>query len=100
VRRADSLGDKALGRVDETFPAIRKPTGELYADAKSIVFFPLNKGLDTYGQERKKLGGGDGVITYSKALVSTAFVLSAETLAWVGGFLAAKKQEVSEKAKN
>jgi hypothetical protein len=83
---------------------VKKPTDELYADAKTLVFFPYHKGLEgrdhvltTYNTEYKKVGG-DGLVTYSKALVSTVLIVSTETLNWVGNFLNAKKAEVKETA--
>jgi len=110
VKRVDDLGDKTLCRVDERFPAVTKPTGELYNDAKSLVLFPYHKGLEgrdhifeTYRTEYKKVGG-DGVVTYGKALITTALVVTTEAYSKVYAYLGAKrdtvKAELNEKANN
>ena len=104
VKKVDSLGDQTLSQVDARFPIVKKPTGELYADAKSAVLFPLRKGMEgrnhvlaTYGDERKKVAGGDsdaGIVTSGKAIISTTLVLANETLALITGFLSSRKAEV------
>lgn len=110
VKKADDLGDKTLSKVDEKFPVVKKPTGELYADAKSLVFLPIRTAqsgkdhvLSTYNAECKKVGG-ESIVTYTKALVSTALIITYETLNQVSTFLSAKKEEtkiaIEEKANN
>lgn len=101
VERADQLGSETLARVDERFPAIKKPTGELYADAKNLVLLPYNKGLEgkdhvmnVYSEECRKLGK-ENFVTYSKALVGTAFTIGGETYNWVNDFIAARKTEAA-----
>ncbi|TVY20417.1 hypothetical protein LARI1_G003068 [Lachnellula arida] len=98
VTRADSLLDSSLSTIDTKVPALKKPTSDLYADGKSIVFFPL-KGkdyvLDTYHKEVKKVGG-DGVVGYGKAAVGTGFVVLGDSLGWLSGFLREKKKEGKE----
>lgn len=102
VKKADSFGDTTLSKVDARFPIVKKPTGELYADAKSVVFFPYRKGMEskdhfvtTYSDEYKKVGG-DGIVTYGKALISTTIIITSETVSWVGEFLTAKKAEAKD----
>jgi hypothetical protein len=102
VERADQLGDQTLSKVDEQFPIVKKPTGELYADAKNFVLLPLHRGrqgkehvFGVYQAECKK-SGGENVLAYSKALVGTVFTIGGETLDWVGTFLGSKKAEVKE----
>jgi len=103
ISKADSLGDSTLSTLDQKFPVVKKPTGELYDDAQSVVFFPLKKtteGKDyvwkTYSTEVKKVGGDGGIVTYGKAAVSTGLIISSETLSWLGAFLAKKKGEVKD----
>jgi hypothetical protein len=57
VQMADALGDSTLSILESRFPAVKKPTGELYNE---IIFFPLNKGskgknymLSVFGKEKK-----------------------------------------------
>ncbi|KAL5596515.1 hypothetical protein BROUX41_006740 [Berkeleyomyces rouxiae] len=93
VQKADSIGDETLSKVDARFPAFKKPTSELYAEARSAVLVPYQKTvegrdhvLSTYNAERKKLGA-DGLVAYTKALVGTAVVLGTEGVAWANAAL-------------
>lgn len=102
VKKADSIGDNTLSTLESKFPVVKKPTGELYSDGKSIVFFPLNKGLEskdfvfkTYDSEVKKVGGSS-VVTYGKAAVSTSFIVTGEAYNWLTSFLHAKKTQAKE----
>jgi hypothetical protein len=102
VKKADSLGDSTLSTIDSRFPVVKKPTGELYEEAHSIVFFPLKKTTEgkeyvfkTYNTEVKKVGG-EGIVTYSKAAIATGLVVTHDTLAWLSAFLGPKKAEAKE----
>lgn len=104
VKKADDLGDKALSKVDERFPVVKKPTNELYTDAKGIILFPYHKGLEgrdhvlsLYSDEYKKANGGNdsgfALISTGKAAITTALVLTGETVKFIGDFLSAKKED-------
>ncbi|KAM4059854.1 perilipin-like protein, Mpl1 [Hirsutella rhossiliensis] len=102
VQKADSIGDKTLDRFDEHFPVVRKPTSELYRDTRSLILLPLNKGLEgrdhvfkVYAAEVKKTEQ-QGIVAQGKAAVSTAIVVSNETLCWLGSLLSAKKAEATK----
>jgi len=102
VKKADSLGDSTLSTIDSKFPVVKKPTGELYNDGKSFVFFPLKKGTEgkeyvfgVFGSEKKKVGG-EGLVTVAKATVATGLVVSSDALSWISTFLSKKKAEVKE----
>lgn len=110
VSRADSFGDKTLNAIDERFPVVKKPTGELYENTKGLIFLPYNKAfegkdhvLNIYSTEVKK-NEQAGVVGSAKAAVVTALVVGNETLSWLGSWLSAKKAEasqtVSEKVNN
>ncbi|KAG5960023.1 hypothetical protein E4U13_005974 [Claviceps humidiphila] len=106
VARADSLGDKTLDRIDERFPIMKKPTSDLYKDTRSLILLPFNKGLegrdhvlDVYASEVKKTEQ-KGLVSQGKAAVSTAVVVSTETLGWLSSFLAAKKAEATSAVKD
>lgn len=109
VKKADSMSDGALSQLDERFPALKKPTHELWTDGKNLVFFPVHKGAETkehvftvYGSEYKKVGG-DGVVTTGKALISTGMVVAVEALNWMSGMMKAgetKAKEMSVEAAN
>ncbi|CAM1503959.1 Fc.00g015500.m01.CDS01 [Cosmosporella sp. VM-42] len=103
VQKADQLADKGLERIDERFPVVKKPTGELYNDTKGLILFPLNKGLEgkdhvfkVYSSEYKK-NEQAGLVAYGKAAVVTALVVSNETLSWLSSYFTAKKAEASDK---
>ncbi|KAI0996929.1 hypothetical protein K3495_g11253 [Podosphaera aphanis] len=98
--RVDSLGNSTLSTFDSKFPVVKKPTEEIYADGKAVVFFPLRKSfegkdflLGIFGNEKKKTGG-DGLVHYGKAAIATGLVVSSKALSWLNGFLAAKTNEV------
>ncbi|KAM3540407.1 hypothetical protein ARSEF1564_006689 [Beauveria bassiana] len=105
VQRADSLGEQTLTRIDERFPIVKKPTTELYSDAKALVFLPLNKGLEgrdhvyeVYNAESKKQAE-KGYLGQGKAAVATLFHVSNETLALASSYVAVKKAEVTQEVK-
>jgi hypothetical protein len=102
VKKADSIGDSTLSKLDGTFPVVKKPSGELYDNAKGYAFFPIvkaNEGKDyvfkTYNSEYKKVGG-EGLITIGKASVTTTLIVSSDALSWLSNLLATKKAEAKE----
>jgi hypothetical protein len=102
VQRADSLGDLTLSILDSRFPAVKKQTGELYHEGRSIIFFPLNKGskgknymFTVYGNEKRKFGR-DGLVGYGMATIGTVLVASGDAYKWVSEFLASHEAEVKE----
>ncbi len=110
VKKADDLGDKTLSKVDEKFPVVKKPTNEIINDGKTLVYLPVRIGqtgkehvMNTYDSERRK-AGGDDIISYTKAALTTVLVITTDTLTTVSNFLSNKKGEVrqaiDEKANN
>ena len=110
VKKADALGDKTLCMVDERWPVVKKPTGELYEDARHLMLLPFRISIagkdyviQTYSTEAKKIGG-DNFVTYGKALISTALIVTTEAVVSVSNFVGQKKQHVKnsvdEKANN
>jgi len=104
VHRADTLGDSTLSTIESHFPVVKKPTGELVADTKSIIGFPVTKGLEgkdyvlkTWSGEVKKTGN-EGLVGYGKAAVSTGIIVGSDTLGWLSSFLSKKKTETKEVA--
>jgi len=102
VKKADSIGDSTLSTIDSKFPYVRKPTGEIYDEGKAIVFYPLKVGNEgkeyvfgVFGSEKKKVGG-EGIVTYGKAVVATGLVVSSDALSWLSAFLSRKKAEAKE----
>ncbi|KAJ0338389.1 hypothetical protein COL154_013690 [Colletotrichum chrysophilum] len=110
AEKADALGDQTLTKVEERVPVIKKPTEELYAGAKGIIALPIRTGFEakdhvfkTYAQEKKKVGG-ENLVTYGKAIVSTTLITTSEIIIWVGDVMHYKKEEakdvVNEKVNN
>ncbi|ORY60095.1 uncharacterized protein BCR38DRAFT_460049 [Pseudomassariella vexata] len=102
VQKADYLGAGVLNKVDERLPVLKTPTKELYSNGKQIVFYPVVKGKDAtdhvfsvYNSEYKKVGG-DGVVTYGKALISTGLVVTTEALNWIGDILRSGQSKAKE----
>lgn len=101
VQKADSFGAKTLDRVDQQFPAIKKPTSDLYNDSKSLLFLPIHKGLEgkdhflqIYANERKKTED-QTIWAQGKAAVTAAFVVTNDTISWVSSLLRQKKEETN-----
>ncbi|KAF4972388.1 hypothetical protein FSARC_1047 [Fusarium sarcochroum] len=101
VQKVDYLGDKTLDRIDEKFPAVKKPTDELYQDTRALILFPIQKGLEgkdhvfqIYTSEIKKVEQG-GLVAHGKAAATTVLVVSNEALSWLSSFLHQKKNEAS-----
>jgi len=102
VAKADSLGDHTLSTLESKFPLVKKPTGEIIDEGKSIVFFPLRKGsegkeylLGTYNKEVKNVGG-EGIVTYGKAMVGTTLRVGGDAYVWITGLLKGKAKEGKE----
>lgn len=101
VAQADTFGEKTLGKLDATFPVVKKPTNELYNDTKGLILLPFNKGIESrdhvfqiYNTEFKKTEQ-PGFVAYGRAALTTALVVSNETLNWISSFLSAKKSEAN-----
>lgn len=110
VKKADDLGDKTLSRVDEKFPVVKKQTGEIYEDGRNLVLLPYRTAFaakdhvfETYNGEVKKVGG-DNLISYGKALLTTSLIVTTQVIQTVSGFLSAKKEQtkslIDEKTAN
>ncbi len=104
VQKADSIGDQVLSKVDERLPILKKPTEELWTDGKNFVFFPVRKGTETrdhvykvYNTEYKNIGG-DGLVTFGKAAITTGLIVSHEALNWLSEYLRASKTKTKEAA--
>ncbi|KAB5582420.1 hypothetical protein GE09DRAFT_266878 [Coniochaeta sp. 2T2.1] len=98
VKKADDLGAKTLSTIDSRFPVVKKPAADIYNDARDLVLYPYRTGLagkdhvfETYDGECKKVGG-EGLVTYGKALVTTTLIVATEVVQAVSGFLGQKKE--------
>ena len=106
LRKADDLGDKTLSRVDSRFPVVKKPTDQLYNEARNLALTPYRFGLagrdhvlSTYSAEKAK-AGSDSAAAYSRVLVTTAVVVTSDAINTVRNFLAPKADAVAARARN
>jgi len=102
VAKVDSIGDHTLSTIDQKFPVVKKPTGELYNEGKDFVIWPIKKGnegkdyvFSTYGKEIEKTKK-EGIVGYGKAVVTTSLILTSDALAWLTEVLGRKKAEAKE----
>lgn len=89
--KLDSLADSGLSAFDARVPAAKKPTEELYKEAKELVLTPYTLSKEggeyvwrTYEGEVKR-GDAKGVVGYGKAVVGTGFVVGADAIHWARG---------------
>jgi len=104
AKRVDDIGNNTLAVLDERFPIVKKPTGEIFADAKTVALLPYRKGIEskehvftTYEEEFKKVGGGS-IAAYGKAAISTTLIIGSEALSWLSNYVTSKKVEAKEEA--
>jgi hypothetical protein len=116
IERADKLGDQTLSKVEEKFPAVKKPSNELsaelVAEAKKAAYLPVRvsrSGVEyvfkTYHDEYNRVSGVSPV-AHSKAAVLTAvktamtmLELSRQALMSAREFLEQQSKEVKKEAK-
>ncbi|MCJ1271912.1 hypothetical protein MMC22_011817 [Lobaria immixta] len=105
VAKADSIADDGLAKVDSTFPIVKEDTQKIKRSVLEFAFLPLRlagNGKDyvfsTYSGEYEKCGG-DGYVSGGKAVITTSLVVTSDSLSWLGSFLAKKKQQTKESAK-
>ncbi|KAI9810162.1 MAG: hypothetical protein M1826_003748 [Phylliscum demangeonii] len=103
VHRADSLADSGLRKVEETFPVVRSPTDTLTRSLLHTVFLPARVAFEskdyvfkTYDDQYRSIHGGDGLVKAGKAVVTTGFVVTSDSLTWLSAFLAAKKEQTKQ----
>lgn len=105
VTKADDIADTGLTKVDANFPIVKEDSQKVYGTVLDFAFMPLrlagdskNYVLDTYSKEYKKCGGA-GLVSGGKAMITTSLVVTSDGLAWLGSFVATKKQQTKEVAK-
>jgi hypothetical protein len=105
VSKADDIADTGLNKVDAKFPIVKEDSKKVYGTVLDFAFMPLRMAgggkdyvLNTYSSEYKKCGG-DGLVSGGKALITTGLVVTSDSLAWLSSFLAAKKEQTKEVAK-
>ena len=79
VERVDQFGNETLSRVEERFPAVKKPYPELLDEAKSSVYAPaahIGKVYDVMCQRTP----GENTVAHGKAAFKTVAVVTAQGL--------------------
>ena len=91
--------------MDARFPIVKEDSKKVYGTVLDFVFMPLrlagdrkNYVRDTYSNEYQKCGA-NGLVSGGKALITTGLVVTSDSLAWLSNFLAAKKEQTKEVAK-
>lgn len=104
--KIDEYGNIFLDKVDEKVPVLKAETEEVKSTVIGYINWPLEKAgetksyvLDLYNSEYKKCGG-DGLVAGGKAVITSSLVLTSDTLHWLSQFLAAKKAEAEDYAKD
>ncbi|BDD60698.1 hypothetical protein MPDQ_006590 [Monascus purpureus] len=99
VAKADTLGDQGLSKIDTRFPFVKENTEKVKGVVYDNAYLPVKivsdvrqHIWDVYSEAYKNSGGG-GVVASSKALITAGFVLSQESLAWLGSFLQTRKEQ-------
>lgn len=82
VTRADELGDQTLCKVEEKFPAVKKPSPELLDETKGVLFAPINHVSEIYKAKYEAMPG-DNKVTSAKAALKTVVALTSEGLFYV-----------------
>lgn len=89
--RLDGFADSGLSAFDARVPAAKRPTEELYKEARELALKPYTLSreggeyvLKTYEGEVKR-ADAKGVIGYSRAVVGTGFVVGGEVIHWARG---------------
>ncbi|KAL2131761.1 hypothetical protein VTI74DRAFT_4636 [Chaetomium olivicolor] len=95
LEKADSFGDETLSKVEKRFPLVKKPSAEMFNEAKDAVYGgPIKHITELYRDAYQRAGGASPVAT-GVAAAKTAAVLSAEGLI----FTIRRVIKVSENAK-
>jgi hypothetical protein len=102
VHKADSIADHGLSKVEETFPIVKTPTGEIKNKVFSTIFYPARVAFEgknyvfkTYGDQYKNIDGNT-VVKTGKAMVTTGLVVTSDSLNWLSHFLGAKKEQAKQ----
>jgi hypothetical protein len=111
VQRADSLGDKGLGKFDETFPIVKEDTKTLVETAKGYALYPFQvAGMgreylsstwsEKYQETASRNDRGDGLLTLAFAGLNTFLKIQQDALNTVSDFLGPKKDAAKEKTES
>ena len=105
VNKADQIADTVLNKADKKFPVIKEDTEKVKGSILDLAFLPLrlmgqskDYALNTYSKQYKKCGG-DGYVAGGKAVVTSGMIITSDYFAWLADFLAQKKEEAKEVAK-
>lgn len=104
LSKADSIADTGLTKVDETFPVVKEETSTVKDTVFHYAFFPLHVAgrakdyaFNTYADEHKKVGGEQGVVKTTKAVISTELRIALETVTYAINFFSERKDNAKQK---
>jgi hypothetical protein len=113
VTKADQFADSGLVKLEERVPLVKESTQKLkeritslpvYHTAQDALAFGTEKkeyAFKVYNDEYNKASNGQkSIVSIAKAGVTTTYILSTQTLGWITTYLTAKKEEVTEAAKD
>lgn len=89
AQRVDEFGDQTLSRVEARYPAVKKPSPELFKEARDAVYAPVRHVADVYHGAYEQAspspaastGAGRGVsatLASGRAAAKTVVLVSAE----------------------
>jgi len=102
LSKADEYGEKVLCVFDNKFPAAKKPTDELYKDAKDLASRsyhaarPHKEHVAQIYHDEQRRAGGSGLVASGTALVNTTVVLGAEICGMLYSYFLGKRVEARE----
>lgn len=92
-----------LHKLDARFPAVKTSTGDIVNGVFAIIAMPIRFGtrsrdrvVSTYNTEYKKCGNNNSVTTLSKATVTTALIITTESLTAIANFVGSKKEDAKQ----
>ncbi|KAI9863788.1 MAG: hypothetical protein M1824_006385 [Vezdaea acicularis] len=101
VAKADSIADKGLSKVDDTFPIVKTPTDQLKGTVTDYAYFPFKKAGETkdylfsvYGAESKR--AGPGLVNQGKATVSTGLTITSDIFGYLANYWDVAKDKTKE----
>jgi len=104
VSKADELGDSILKKVDEKVPVVKSETKDIQSYIYSWVHWPIDvvdegkKYTFTTFDKQYKACGEDGVVAFSKALVTSGLIVSSDAAHYLASLLQKKQAELADVA--
>lgn len=112
VTKADHLADSGLLKLEQSVPLVKEPTEKLKARVTSLPAYALAQdalsfgsettgyALRVYNEEYNKSSNGEkaSILSAAKAGVSTTFILSSQSAAWITAFIRSRAETTTKQA--